>query len=69
MKRFRRHFDRGYRGHSMRAGGMTMLARNRVEWHIIKALGRWSSDTFETYIQQHPLIIYEAKNALPREWH
>jgi hypothetical protein len=69
MRCFRKYFDKRYGGHSMRTGGTTMLAWNRVEWPIIKAFGRWSSDTFETYICQHPLLIYKAKNALPTEWH
>jgi hypothetical protein len=44
-------------GHSLRAGGATALAEAGVPLHIIQASGRWASDTFQSYIRQHPAIL------------
>ncbi|KAJ3506135.1 hypothetical protein NLJ89_g7033 [Agrocybe chaxingu] len=44
-------------GHSLRAGGATYYAITGVPSHIIRAMGRWKSDTFEIYIRQHPALL------------
>ena len=39
--------------HSLRAGGAVRLKMDGEDDGLIKKLGRWSSDTFATYIQPH----------------
>ncbi|KAF7761840.1 hypothetical protein Agabi119p4_9832 [Agaricus bisporus var. burnettii] len=57
---FHLHFDTRYRGHSMRAGGATLLAQHGVPFHVIQAIGRWSSETFLIYIRTHPSLLIPA---------
>jgi hypothetical protein len=38
--------------HSLRAGGAMAMHLNGVPAHTIQLMGRWSSDTFLTYIHQ-----------------
>lgn len=58
MARFRKHFaDPDVAGHSLRAGGATALAEAGIPSHIIQAVGRWASDTFQIYIRQHPVLL------------
>lgn len=58
MLRFRKHFpDSDVSGHSLRAGGATALAEAGIPSHIIQAIGRWASDTFQIYIRQHPVLL------------
>ncbi|KAF7773498.1 hypothetical protein Agabi119p4_5665 [Agaricus bisporus var. burnettii] len=47
-------------GHSLRSGGATLLAERGVRLDIIQALGRWSSDTFCSYIRVHPSLLHAA---------
>jgi hypothetical protein len=44
-------------GHSIRSGGATALAEAGVPPHIIQAIGRWASDTFQIYIRRHPVLL------------
>lgn len=53
----RRHFGNNISGHSMCAGGATILAAARVPNNHIHILGRWSSDVYQLYIQQHSIIL------------
>ncbi|KAF7976057.1 hypothetical protein HWV62_9029 [Athelia sp. TMB] len=58
IRRLKTHFpgsDIG--GHSLRAGGATALAEAGVPSHIIQAIGRWASETFQIYIRQHPMLL------------
>jgi hypothetical protein len=56
--RFQRIFEnRGFTGHSMRAGGATALALAGAAPQVIQAAGRWSSDEFQKYIRIHPFIL------------
>lgn len=57
---FHEHFDKNFGGHSLRSGGATLLAQKGVDFNLIQALGRWSSDAFRIYIRQHPLLVHEA---------
>lgn len=47
-------------GHSLRAGGATALAQHGVHLDLIQALGRWSSESFRTYIRLHPTLVHTA---------
>lgn len=56
--RFQQIFkNRGFSGHSMRAGGATALALAGAAPQLIQAAGRWSSDEFQKYIRIHPFIL------------
>ncbi|KAF7973478.1 hypothetical protein HWV62_15084, partial [Athelia sp. TMB] len=58
ISRLRTHFpSRDVSGHSLRAGGATALAEAGVPAHIIQAIGRWASETFQIYIRQHPVLL------------
>ena len=56
-RRLRQFFDSSVSGHSMRAGGTTLLAELGTPPHLIQAIGRWTSDAFEAYIRTHPTLI------------
>jgi hypothetical protein len=60
LSRFHIHFDSRFGGHSMWAGGATLLAKHGVPFDIIQALGRWSSEAFKIYIRTHPLLLHSA---------
>ena len=45
-------------GHSLRAGGATLLADFGIPPHVIQAAGRWASNTFQVYIRKHPLLLH-----------
>jgi len=55
--RLRHFFNSSVSGHSMRAGGVTLLAELGTLPHLIQAIGRWKSDAFEAYIRKHPVLI------------
>jgi hypothetical protein len=57
IHRLRHHFPTDVAGHSLRAGGATALAQAGIPPHIIQAIGRWASDTFQIYIRQHPVLL------------
>ena len=39
-----------YCGHSFQIGAATTAARNDVEDHMIKMLGRWESSAYQPYV-------------------
>jgi hypothetical protein len=57
LHRFRQHFSGNVGGHSLRAGGATALAEAGIPPHMIQAIGRWSSEAFQIYIRQHPVVL------------
>ena len=48
-----------YGGHSLQSGDATALALDGVRPELIQATGRWSSDTFQLYIRQHPVLTQQ----------
>jgi hypothetical protein len=60
LDRFHEHFADLPSGRSLREGGATMLASLGVPLHVIQAMGRWSSNTWQIYIQEHPAILTTA---------
>jgi hypothetical protein len=57
VHRLHHHFANDVGGHSLRSGGATALAEAGVAPHIIQAIGRWASNAFQIYIQQHPVLL------------
>jgi hypothetical protein len=57
LHRFHQHFSGNVGGHSLRAGGATALAEAGIPPHMIQAIGRWSSEAFQIYIRQHPVVL------------
>ncbi|KNZ71911.1 hypothetical protein J132_05185 [Termitomyces sp. J132] len=48
--------DHSFGGHSARAGGATYYASLGISEDIIKALGRWSSAAWTTYVHENPCV-------------
>ena len=44
-------------GHSLCLGGATVLALTSVPIDYIQAHGRWSSDTYCSYIRKYPVML------------
>ncbi|KAF7984093.1 hypothetical protein HWV62_17670 [Athelia sp. TMB] len=55
--RLKTHFKDNVSRHSLRAGGATALAEAGIPAHIIQAIGHWTSNTFQIYIRQHPVLL------------
>ena len=53
-----------FSGHSFRVGASTSASSARLEDHVIKTLGRWSSDCYKTYIRTPKHVIQDAQKAL-----
>ena len=51
------YFPAEFTGHSLRRGGATALTEHGVPLEEIRLLGRWSSEAFEAYVQQHSLSV------------
>ncbi|XP_006818610.1 uncharacterized protein LOC102806526 [Saccoglossus kowalevskii] len=53
-----------YSGHSFRIGAASSAAHAGIQDHMIKTLGRWTSDTYNRYIRVADDSIYGAQSAL-----
>ena len=53
-----------YSGHSFRIGAATTAGRVLIEDHLIKTLGRWSSDSYCRYIRISDGVLKKAHNTL-----
>lgn len=51
------HFSSKYAGQSLRSGGATALTLAGAAPERIQSAGRWSSNTFQIYIQKNPIIL------------
>ena len=56
-----------YSGHSFRIGAASSGCSARLEDHLLKTLGRWSSNAYQTYIRTPQEIIQSAQMALLTE--
>ena len=52
-----------YSGHSFKIGAASSWCAARLEDHLIKTLGRWSSDCYRTYIHTPKQVIRSAQRA------
>lgn len=55
-----------YSGHSFRSGAATTAASAKIEDHLIKVMGRWSSDSYCRYIKTPSTTLHSAQLALSR---
>ena len=53
-----------YAGHSFRIGAATRAAEINLPQWLIKALGRWTSDCYERYIQTPTAALAQVSNSL-----
>jgi hypothetical protein len=53
-----------YNGHSFRIGASTSAGSVNIQEHLIKILGRWSSDSYCRYIRTSKETIQKAQKAL-----
>lgn len=59
--------SKNYSGHSFRKGAATSAAAAGVEDHVIRTLGRWSSDCYIRYISTDVNVLQKAQTDMCRE--
>jgi hypothetical protein len=52
-------------GHSLRIGGTLEYLLRGIAFDVVKTMGRWSSDAFQTYLREHALILAPYLQARP----
>ena len=60
LQRLGYHADH-FAGHSFRKGAATSAAAAHVPDHLLKTMGRWSSDCYQRYIQTPLTLLQEAQ--------
>ena len=55
---------KGYSGHSFRIRAATAAAQAGILDHLIKTMGRWESEAYQTYIRTPPSILAAVSPAL-----
>ena len=58
-----------YSEHSFRIGAASTACSARLEDHLIRTMGRWTSDCYRTYIRTPRNVIKDAQTALLTELH
>ena len=53
-----------YNGHSLSSGAATSASKVRMEDHLIKTLGRWSSESYCRYIKTSTSTIKNTQKSL-----
>jgi hypothetical protein len=56
----------GFTPHSFRRGASTSASMGQVPDHMIKHLGRWSSDCYQRYITPSPITVKHAMQCMTR---
>ena len=65
-----------YSSHCFRAGGATTATNRGIAPHVIKQMGRWTSNCFELYVKKSKMALFKAQKSLglsvrqlrQREW-
>ena len=52
-------------GHSLRIGGTLEYLLRGLPFDVVKTIGRWSSDSFQTYLREHGQILARYLQAKP----
>jgi hypothetical protein len=57
--------EKALNGHGLRIGHTLELLLRGVPFEVVKTKGRWSSDSFQVYLQKHELILAPYIQAVP----